>query len=575
MWQGAQRGSNIGLPQPLAHFFSFQSETFPDTLDKLYVLKLSHFTFSFPSPPFLCCHNLRFLWLDHCQIVTLDGTWKDDDDIVSRCFQRLWVLDVRFTKGCEQIFSAQMISVMIQLRELNVVGAQRWDIGQLQGILPNIRKLRVTKSLILCSCFQSELFSEMTRMELLDFSNNETDNHSISLYGPGVGKSNSSLETVTVDGYTSYPLAKISFKGCTNLKNILLSGRLSNVRTLDISGTRVKTLDLTRAIIRELDELYLLDCEKLCAIMWPPKGKRRQNMDKLRINTTQGSSGATRSSSLPALLRGSQVDSEFDWHISVRDARLLVSLEPVYPTDSSRQIYVEIFSPTVAAVRASKNERIIRRSDDTMHQQEQNLRLQQTPPASIYGGIRVDHPEQADDEGDGDATGITWTMWLCPNVSDLDPKESCYMYIQDQRGTSGQAGIITVPDFVVGCAKILHVRDSLSITILPSAPIWGTEWYALEWCRIERCPELDCVFAPHGHSRDSSLISAPELETLKIRGCWRLKRLPATKKEVQCNCEKEWWDNLEWEDGSHKELYMPIHSKYYKKATLLRGSVLR
>ncbi|GJN10075.1 hypothetical protein PR202_ga28138 [Eleusine coracana subsp. coracana] len=145
-------------------------DIFQQYMDKVSVLKLSHCTFNLPSPPFLCCHNLRFLWLDHCQVVTSDGTRKDDDDI-SRCFQRLWVLDVRFTKGCEQILSAQMISVMIQLRELNVVGAQRWDIGQLQGLLPNIRRFRVTKSKMFFNCSENELFSEMTKMELLDFSN--------------------------------------------------------------------------------------------------------------------------------------------------------------------------------------------------------------------------------------------------------------------------------------------------------------------------------------------------------------------------------------------------------------------
>ncbi|KAG2565663.1 uncharacterized protein LOC120681473 [Panicum virgatum] len=73
-------------------------------------------------------------------------------------------------------------------------------------------------------------------------------------------------------------------------------------------------------------------------------------------------------------------------------------------------------------------------------------------------------------------------------------------------------------------------------------------------------------------------LSAPNLETVKIRGCWSLRRLPVVghggNKVVECDCEKEWWDSLEWEDGSHKRDYKPIHSRYYKK-TLLRGTVLR
>jgi hypothetical protein len=43
------------------------------------------------------------------------------------------------------------------------------------------------------------------------------------------------------------------------------------------------------------------------------------------------------------------------------------------------------------------------------------------------------------------------------------------------------------------------------------------------------------------------------------------------------DCEKEWWNKLEW-DGKkarhHRSLFRPRHSKYYKK-TLLRSSVLR
>ncbi|TVU41913.1 hypothetical protein EJB05_15472, partial [Eragrostis curvula] len=69
-------------------------------------------------------------------------------------------------------------------------------------------------------------------------------------------------------------------------------------------------------------------------------------------------------------------------------------------------------------------------------------------------------------------------------------------------------------------------------------------------------------------------MSTPELETVKIRGCWSLKRLPTVHKAVRCDCEKEWWDSLRWEDASQKELYEPIHPKHYKKATLLRGTVL-
>ncbi|KAG0516311.1 hypothetical protein BDA96_10G351100 [Sorghum bicolor] len=88
---------------------------------------------------------------------------------------------------------------------------------------------------------------------------------------------------------------------------------------------------------------------------------------------------------------------------------------------------------------------------------------------------------------------------------------------------------------------------------------------------------------------------APRLETVKVRGCWGLKRLPAAVRDeaesseeesseditplstVNLDCEKEWWDNLEWdgeEAGHHPSQYKPTYSAYYKK-NQLRASVLR
>jgi hypothetical protein len=73
---------------------------------------------------------------------------------------------------------------------------------------------------------------------------------------------------------------------------------------------------------------------------------------------------------------------------------------------------------------------------------------------------------------------------------------------------------------------------------------------------------------------------APNLEIIKIRGCWSLRRLPAVgrnTKPPKVDSEKEWWGNLEWdglEERHHPSLYEPSHSLYYK-AQLPRGSLLR
>ncbi|CAN6203197.1 unnamed protein product [Urochloa humidicola] len=669
--------------------------------DKLCVLKLSGCTFDLQSPPFFCCHNLRFLWLDHCKDngTNTYGARMEEDVARRRCFQRLWVLEVRYT-SCDQILSAHTLDLMTQLRELNVMGAKFWDMGQLQGRLPNIRKLRVTKSYVTSGCPENDLLSDM-KMELLEFSGNIAAFTMASLIGPGAINNNSCLETVIIDKV--YELGHISFRGCTELKNLLLKGFMSIIRTLDISGTSVKTLDLTETDISNLDELYLLGCKKLCAILWPPENKRSRDLAKLCIGTTQTTptaqyrkeednrSRATRTSGA-LVLHSDRPTSRFDWYISVRDARLLVSLKPVY--SSSRKVYVEVSSPTTAGG-CSKDEGI--KSGSSSHEQ---VNLQRHPAPTLYADITVNNLQQQAGEDDDYAGCIMWT-WPCPGAPPL-PQKSCYMHIQDtmtrtelslhQGGRQTSGTTVAIPDSIINYAKILHVHDSLSITITSSREDYGLDWPLLEWCRIERCPKLEFVFysdvGRYGYynyklrtfwvsqllkSRYISKLSrgyrvfpdltflhldlcprlihvlpmwkdsrntfslleileivwcgdlreifplqtsaqpfqtyvdksitkeftalkhihlhelpslqsicgarmfAPNLETVKIRGCWSLTRLPdvgSGDKAVECDCEKEWWDRLEWDDGSQASRYKPIHSRYHKK-TMLRGSVLR
>jgi len=272
--------------------------------DKLAVLKISRCTFAFQSPPFCHCHSVRFLWLDHCQDTRISTGGIEDKEAVHQFFQRLCVLDVRYTH-CDQILSAQMMDLMDQLRELNVMGckAKEWDMGQLQGRLPNIRKLRITKSKVQCSCPEEDLFSEMNKMELLDFSGNNTNHLSpVKDISGLITTSNSCLETVIVDGYGRH-LRSMSFRGCTKLKNLFL-GRMICVDTLDISGTAVKTLDLSAITVWQIHELRLLDCDKLCAILWPQILRTRLkdvNYNfKVLIDTTQSASSSASYSTVTA-----------------------------------------------------------------------------------------------------------------------------------------------------------------------------------------------------------------------------------------------------------------------------------
>jgi hypothetical protein len=75
-------------------------------------------------------------------------------------------------------------------------------------------------------------------------------------------------------------------------------------------------------------------------------------------------------------------------------------------------------------------------------------------------------------------------------------------------------------------------------------------------------------------------VFAPRLETIKIRGCWNLRHMPICGGNVSLmvDCEKEWWDSLEWdglEEKHHPSLYRLCNSPYYKNSQLPRSTILR
>ncbi|CAL4898879.1 unnamed protein product [Urochloa decumbens] len=101
------------------------------------------------------------------------------------------------------------------------------------------------------------------------------------------------------------------------------------------------------------------------------------------------------------------------------------------------------------------------------------------------------------------------------------------------------------------------------------------EFPSLKYLNLYELPKLQQIC--------TSRILAPKLEAISLRGCWSLRRLPATNRDggrppVMVDCEKDWWEKLEWDGmdaGHHPSLFAPRHSMYYRKPRLLRGSVLR
>ncbi|XP_039817888.1 putative disease resistance protein At4g10780 [Panicum virgatum] len=156
----------------------------------------------------------------------------------------------------------------------------------------------------------------------------------------------------------------------------------------------------------------------------------------------------------------------------------------------------------------------------------------------------------------------------------------------------------------------LHLRSCPRLQF--ALPVWVNSFPSLETLHIFGCGDLTHVFVLdelyssgivarglsfqklitiHLHDmpklRQISEVKmiAPALETIRIRGCFGLRRLPALQgrgprvKRPAVEMEKDVWEALEWDGltaGHHPSLFEPpVHSRYYRRKRLLRGTVLR
>ncbi|KAM3345713.1 hypothetical protein ACQJBY_020297 [Aegilops geniculata] len=163
----------------------------------------------------------------------------------------------------------------------------------------------------------------------------------------------------------------------------------------------------------------------------------------------------------------------------------------------------------------------------------------------------------------------------------------------------------------IGCFKKLqHLQLRSCASLQFVLPLWFFCFPSLETLHIIHCGDLSHVFildeeypeeiTNRGtgmlfpklttiHLHDLPKLQnicevpmvAPMLESIKIRGCWSLRRLPSVgargqgKKKPTVEIEKDVWDALEWDAGHCPDHFeAPVHSRYYKEK-LPRVSVLR
>lgn len=691
--QGADDISNVP-DSASSYFLTFQGHNpiyvrndLFQLASNLRVLKLCNCSFDFASPPFQCCHNLRFLWLDHCA-----NTGKEQSGVP--IFPNLLVFDLRFT---DYVLLPQMVELMTNLRELNTMGVSWKAMRHVWKRLQKLRKLRVTKSsdvVTVDSCSSID----MMNLELLDLSGNT---HMESLPALSSARSLkmlvldgcSSLETVVLegappllesfsfDGYgpaenwthsiqlpqkelrLKFPMApveivqvtKISLDGCSKLQQIFLRA-LPNLEELDLSGTAIKVLDLGEMDVRKLKKLFMLGCQQLRSLIWDGVPM----LEVLHVDM-QGKKRST-------VYWGGQ--RSFDTHafIAFTDGRFTWSCEGVYWQNRTHTIERYLSKVYILLSCMSLSQANITRSTKEIGSSQEGL--VPTSPLLPYSNIALTK----------DVTCLS-LVWNHRQLQTLD------VHIEIGEG-SYNLERMQENGFFTGFVELvqsLHIHDNSSITVIP--PARGATWHDLEWCHVEKCPKLHSMFSSlavrygfrrmkifsasdlpvayfiwnrgnnikdtaglqqlqhiylyncprlvfvlpisftlpdletlqiaycsnlrhvfplddkyppaiasgitfrslkhiklyHLHNLEQiceAKLTAQALQTVSLRDCWGLRRLPAVARQGPkpvVDCEKDWWNKLEWDGldtGHHPSLFETRHSAYYKK-TLPRVSVLR
>ncbi|VAH23927.1 unnamed protein product [Triticum turgidum subsp. durum] len=133
---------------------------------------------------------------------------------------------------------------------------------------------------------------------------------------------------------------------------------------------------------------------------------------------------------------------------------------------------------------------------------------------------------------------------------------------------------------IIHCGDLSHVficnrqdKDTYNSPFLKPDKVYEESFPKLTSIHLHDLPKLQQIC--------DVKMEAPALKSIKIRGCWGLRRLPSVgargqgEKKPAVEIEKDVWDALEW-DADHRPDHFEalVHSRYYKEK-LPRVSVLR
>ncbi|CAL4969900.1 unnamed protein product [Urochloa decumbens] len=520
------------------------------------VLALSYCAFSFVSPPFLCCHKLRFLGLDHC---SHDNTSEGEDNRNWKCLQNLWVLDLRYTEW-DDILSKEKMNIMVNLREVNIEGYMCWQlIAIFHRRLPYLQRLRIIKPThkAKTSTESSNSFMVKTELEILDLSGNrDMEKLSISssmarsllvLILDGCDGLDdvvvpdgllSSLTLFSFDGYgpaarwmSSFELplqssererppdadkwvvetSKISLQGCTQLENLFVRG-LPNLVELDLSGSAIKVLDLTTMVVDVpgLKRLFLLGCEHLSAIKWGSYGSMIQlNLELLCIDTRHRRvPGFTR----PSLAQHKSFSLQL--HATLADARLTSTLFELINHYQDRLHnflhYVGIYYDKGVYFNIQITSSI-----------EYGGEMIQIQPSNQQHHVLV--------RGYGDVFSKIGDAPML--VFPQPPTQRLDRHIEIGSGSRGLESALAKYNSLYGLmewhVESLHMHDASTSASMPTGSLT-----CLKWTRVESCPRIETVF-PSGPTNCANMLETIWASDLQMARCiWSkgAQSIPSFKK---------------------------------------------
>ncbi|KAM0854864.1 hypothetical protein ACQ4PT_050149 [Festuca glaucescens] len=403
--------------------------------------------------------------------------------------------------------------------------------------------------------------------------------------------------------------SKISLEGCIELDNLFLRG-LNNLVELDLSGTAIKILDFKTMVVQVpmLKRLFLIGCKHLRAIIFLPDSGRRKVMPKSVAPDVELMCIDTRAGTVCP--RPSINKTKSTWlqlHAIVVDARIAYSLSQlvhsyVLGENIIAGVYYDIHVTSSPVYdRVDEFEETNNEKFDHCDQGS----LQQLIPEGQYNYVLSmvgDPPMQA---------------FLQPPATELDrhiefADGSCYV----ESGLEGELGRLMgdyteslhLHDATMSRYMLLFLKPDTGRAHAPAlmsqaavrAPVWVFSFPCLETLHIIHCGDLVHVFEgdrwhrkeilsavgvqfpklktihlqnlPKLHQICEVKMMAPSLESIKIRGCWGLRRLPSVvarpqgTKKPTVEIEKDVWDALEWDAGHRPDHFeAPVHSCYYKK----------